>query len=244
MKLSSSNILQLDATILVGLLIFLTFQSFVSSTYDEQHNAMISENKQLSIERVMVEDYLKRICLLSDANIGSLYNTSNGDIDYSAGYLINDTYKHEYMQDMAYYSADKPSNCQEMKYKLYEIHFERDANEQWVEDLNVYFLNEKDSATFDEFFSTVVFFSTGAKMMSVLMTVIMIVPFSLSAIIIVFDSIYRTNKTETSDWAGKLVIIGFAAMIAGFSILMLFVTCATFPSLDCFNQSEFLKLPH
>lgn len=58
MRLNNSDILQLDATILVGLLIFLTFRSFVSSAYDDQHPEMISEDKKLSIERDRVENYL------------------------------------------------------------------------------------------------------------------------------------------------------------------------------------------
>lgn len=265
MKLSNNDILQLNATILVGLLIFLTFQSFVSTIYDEQFNIILSDTRHLSVERKIAENYLTLNCQpFQDNNVKLLYNDTlkSSVLVYSVNILIDKNYSHPYMQGMSTYTGDVPSTCAEWQYKLYKIHFERYANEQWVNDLNVVFTSDDEniadelwvndlnvfvvpgrSADFDQYFSTIIFFSTGAQIISVLITVIMIVPFTLSAIVIVFNSIYRSNKTEPSKWAGKLVIVGLVSMIVGFSLLILIVTCATFPHLNCFNVSDYFQ-PH
>ena len=244
MKLSNAQILQIDASILIGLLIFLTFQSFVSTTYDEQFNVILAETRKISIERDLAEDYLLRNCSpFQEKGIESLYNATSHDILYSAEVLRDRVHHHPYLQEMSSFDSDVPSNCKEWQYRLYEIHLQRYATEQWLNDLNVTF-NKESSPTFNQFFSTVAFFSTGAKMMSVLITVIMIIPFALSAIIIVSDSIYKKEETNESDLPKKLVIAGFVAMIVGFSFLMVIVTCGTFPALNCFNVGNLFQQPH
>ena len=191
MSFSSSEVVQINATVIIGLLILLSFQSFgtiVDKTVD--HFYIEFEELLLEIEKL-------------DNLVTNCENPDEQQFDY---------WKFVSEDDCSMWGKDLVESQAKME-------------SLWA------FLVEKDLADEDGGYSSLLILSIAGMVFVNIINLVMIIPFAISSIIEIRNSIIGANEqNNASKKSVKIMLIGFVILILGIMMISIMMSCSAFVS--------------
>lgn len=224
MGLRSADLLIIDATIIIGLLILLTFSSVSSPFVEiEQSEFMLewyaTQNELNKIENMLLEcNMLKQDPTLFPKKLVKIFSENKTDRGGRAdGLFQQGTDSGELFYDYNELQTKLYDRCEDQIIEQIEVEHTLNVLDKWG--IEFYYLEEKNGIVEESRYSK--HLASGPFSVNVI-NLGMIFPFLISAIV---DTImnYRKNNSE-EDVATKpgiiLMAIGFTAMIIGLLIIM------------------------
>gem|GEM_PF-3909156 len=224
MGLRSADLLIIDATIIIGLLILLTFSSVSSPFVEiEQSEFMLewyaTQNELNKIENMLLEcNMLKQDPTLFPKKLVKIFSENKTDRGGRAdGLFQQGTGEKELFFDYNELQTKLYDRCEDQIIEQIEVEHTLNVLDKWG--IEFYYLEEKNGIVEESRYSK--HLASGPFSVNVI-NLGMIFPFLISAIV---DTImnYRKNNSE-EDVATKpgiiLMAIGFTAMIIGLLIIM------------------------
>lgn len=224
------DVLIVDATVIIGLLILLTFQSISSSFIESEIAAMDKELRNVEAtfdaswllledcEWLMSDrdDYEEAMVewLVQEYDDGSRINFINSFTpEMEEAFLAKcTTTLVKINEDLFYYKSVQQQNFDKFYLSQYIDNEERNAIDGYFYDENFWETTEKSS-----YFETIV---TGPYWVNIA-NVVMIIPFTISAIIASFNAFRKNEETNKASRISVFAMgIGFATMIVGFIIIL------------------------
>ena len=226
MALTRSEVIQIDATVIIGLLVLMAFQTTVPPTYSQQYSEVLSEYRGIHQEHGRLVDLLLQYCNLSDE-----YEISKDYHIYPVNFL-----------GVSIFSVDDPyfdtidldnlenSQCEQWKLEFHQVLVERDGIKEWVTALGIPGLVD-----FSDAFDQLTMFTIGGGLMVNVINLFLIIPFSTSAVVEAIRS-STGQRTDDASRAGKgLMTVGFVSLIVGFVLIIGILICGVFPLQFCLD---------
>lgn len=242
MPMSRSEVIQIDATVIVGLLVLMAFQTAVPPTYSQQYNEVLTQLRETSIEQGRLVDLLDRHCDLFKEYDGLSEDTKNYEqYPYPENFLsiqpfsFSDKYFNNNNQDDV-----KNSSCEQWKLEFHQVLLKRDGIRNWVDALGL-----TEEIEYEKGFTQMTYYAVGGGLMINTINLLLIFPFAASAVIAAVQSSSKkvgkdnvSQSDNSSRLAKKLMTIGFGSLIIGFIIILVILACGIFPNEHCVNIIE------
>ena len=216
MKISSGDLLITDATIIVGLLVLLTFSSVASPFGQEERSAFFADWYELQRtinagDRALFEC---NVLLTNDAKMVESYDSAwsvgMNEIgeEYDTRGPIEDPRLTEYRKGIAW-------NCDTLAVDKFKLDKQLEELTSWGLEFNYLEENEESKIVESKYHKDLASGPYSVNMINL----VMIIPFLLSAIV---DTIIssRNEKNESASNIGLgLMILGFVTMIVGLGLI-------------------------
>jgi len=225
------DVLIVDATVIIGLLILLTFQSISSSFIESEVSAFNKEWRDVMDEMAVTDQFLFECKMLMDdrkefeKNFVSYHSFLNEDGTITR---VIDSFTIEMEVEMKDKCTEYAVKSIEDYWNLLKIEdrgfgmnylsqYDEDGNE--LTNLDGFYYNEELGYTTDEstYFDKIV---TGPLYVNVA-NVLMIIPFTVSAVIASFNAFRKNEETNKASRVSVLSMgFGFGVMIVGFIAIL------------------------